>query len=541
MPRQDKVKESPSKGDDGDNLLSWFELHQSLINSTADTLKDDINIVKKRKIDPHTSILKREKKPAVVLSKTILVGYRDAISKAVKDLQSLESQMSEELRDRFNQREDWLQTKPRSVTPSMDGSGSELSGPTNRKERSELRLSPILDDDQDMSNEPEDPSTSDPQKTEDLQIAPGKVGDQSDGSDPDVVPASDDDTIEDDKNSVVHDAAKEVSNDENHLDKPATSKEKRSTKSPTPTPCTSAGNRPITNGTPVKPHMSSYSDSDSHHSSRKAGSREVTPKKKDKETGAWNASGSEGEASTESVDIKSQQLDESKDSKSPGGDSSKSRTSPAKASGDEAESGEVPNVKSSPADLESVNDGEDIVAEMLSQSLLPDPDGDDDDEEVSSAEEVDSDEEKRKSKKSRRTGSNSSPGKIKKKQKTAMKKAEKDAMKEVLGSSSESEEESRKTRQPRNKKPKVEDRKSGVKLDPKDDPKLKEGAAVVEVERLAPSIQKMISKDGHVKLKHYQQILKRGGQAGDSSDSDADAVNDSDDSLENFKAELKKL
>lgn len=86
---------------------SWIEIHLGLITSTADILKDDLDTIKKRKIQPNAPSLKEGQAASVILTKNIVTGVQDAIAKAIKDLQNASSEMVKELEKRLpNESED---------------------------------------------------------------------------------------------------------------------------------------------------------------------------------------------------------------------------------------------------------------------------------------------------------------------------------------------------------------------------------------------------------------------------------------------------
>lgn len=87
-------------------FLSWFEQHLSLITSTIDKLKSDLDTIKEN-IAPH--VTKLTEKTWDVYSRFITIALRDVISGAAKDLQNLNSERSEEFWVRFNFPEDWLE------------------------------------------------------------------------------------------------------------------------------------------------------------------------------------------------------------------------------------------------------------------------------------------------------------------------------------------------------------------------------------------------------------------------------------------------
>lgn len=119
------------------SLTSWLNLYQGFVESTADLLKDEISNIKTRKITKNLKVLQNERKPeAVRLSKNIVTGFNEAISKAVKELQRVGAEMSDELQKRYNLSEDWMM----STSTNVSLVGSDLYGPAFRKKK-ELELS----------------------------------------------------------------------------------------------------------------------------------------------------------------------------------------------------------------------------------------------------------------------------------------------------------------------------------------------------------------------------------------------------------------
>lgn len=147
------------------NLLTWFELHQSLLSSTAGTLIDTLKIIKRRRITPNICTLKEEKRPAIVLSKSIIIGFHDAICRAVQELQNLDCQMSQELRSRFNLPEDWLESA--SLVPSV--AISVVSGPAAIKN---TKLSEGRAPDLPTRKEPTQTNANCPQNTGKVSVTP---------------------------------------------------------------------------------------------------------------------------------------------------------------------------------------------------------------------------------------------------------------------------------------------------------------------------------------------------------------------------------
>ncbi|ODM96601.1 hypothetical protein Ocin01_10077, partial [Orchesella cincta] len=125
------------------SLLSWLEFHQKETESFADILKDEINTIKKRKIVGNLKVLENEQRPeAVRLSKSIVIGFNDAIAKAVKNLTNLGQTMVEELQQRYNLSEKWLETA--SAVTSV--AGSEITGPTFSRKYLQNKFLSSLDD-----------------------------------------------------------------------------------------------------------------------------------------------------------------------------------------------------------------------------------------------------------------------------------------------------------------------------------------------------------------------------------------------------------
>lgn len=146
-PKTDQKGDMDSSGEEREevSLLSWLNLYQGFVTDTADLLKDELENIKKRKIIRNEAMLKNEKKPETVrLSKNIVTGINDAISKAVRELTNYGTQMTDELQKRFNLPEDWMQSS--STVTSM--AGSEINGPTNPRKRLEMesRIAFLLTD-----------------------------------------------------------------------------------------------------------------------------------------------------------------------------------------------------------------------------------------------------------------------------------------------------------------------------------------------------------------------------------------------------------
>lgn len=602
--------DNPSKSGDGvEDLLSWFELHRSLINATADILKDDINIVKKRKITPHTTILKAKKRTAaIVLSKSIIIGFHDAISKAVKDLENLGSQMYEELRVTFRLPEDWLHSG--SLASSV--AGCEINGPTFTQKIAESpsRLPVFPNDDSNMNDEEamepnadvSDPKTPNLQVTSQNKIAlvEDEISSDTNHPNPDVIPASDNDN---DLTPEAHDdVAQEACSPRRNLDEEEL-EESQTTDSPT-TPSTSFAGCPTANGIPVTPHKSddcSVSSSDgtagknsispTRYNLLSVAQVTVTPQKKTKklkgrhESGSAQvpAAGAKDESSvaimqinkeppelTEGLEDRELPCSESTTEKEASDTSisnqyqlpdafrvnninlsadidgsqtvgltrtpPKPMTTPIKVSNDEVEAGEVEKettVKTPLAEVEPlVSDGEDNNPDSLSQSLAIAHGGDTFDQVTDPSG-------------TENTNQSDTTSTEKDKNKTSMSKSERDAMKDVLGSSSESDVDSREARKSRNDKVTVNDKNATAISSEsiRNDSKLMEGVAVVVVEKLAPCIEKALANEGYVWLKHFNNMTKRGGQASDSSDSNSNSEGEgkSDDSLQNYRTELKNL
>lgn len=576
MTRFDDVTGSPPEsGEKAEeiNLLSWFELQQALINATADILKDDLDIVKRRKITPHTSILKEEKGPAALLSKSIVVGFHDAISKAVKDLQNFESQMYEGIRDRFNLSDDWV---PSGSSVAASGVGSDVSGhqiTITRKEMAESerrsQLGLLLDDNQNQNLNVSNESTesiandSDPENTElveALQItsknkSPSPDEDEvlsSDTNDLDMVPASDDDLRDNDEltKDVKNHVAKDVSNPYSHRDKSSQIEEK-TINSPSPANKSSDS---VSDGSGKKSTRSNLLDNGHGAGAKSKNKSPVTTTRSIKERmkglGSQQLACSDRTAekeeninidnSTNNQDLPPDDFCVKKINLNTDLDDTQTvlvtttppMSKPVKASRDEAESEEVENetVKTLPAKVEPVSDVEDNNnPDTMPQSLIAHATADTDQK----ADGLNQ------SKKANR------PDMIlteKVKKKIAMSKSEQAAMKAILGSSSESDADFHKPSKSRNDKV---TRKSVTAISSEigngNDPKLKEGATVVVVDKLTPCIEKTLAKDGYVQLKHLSDMKKQGRQTNYSLDSNSNSACESDDSLQNYRTALKNL
>lgn len=610
------------------NLLKWFDLHQSLINATADILKDAIDVVKRRKITPHISILREENNRAViVISRSILSGFRDAISNAVKGLNNQEFQMCEELRDRFNLPEDWLESG--SLAPSV--AGSEINGPTfSRNISSEYRsrLSLLLDNDRNMnlSKEPSEPNPTDLTKTENLRT-PGKNTitrdeDEIANSDvhnlPDGTSTSNDTIREDNPTPTPNHVEKEVpTNPETNQDKPPQLEENQTTNSNSPIPGTSFVSYPAANGSPdpaiPMPRRSNDSNSDSDGSGktciaptksnlflgmslRKSIKKEIGERQKSGGPGSKHPLGVKDMSSVALLQIKKERLERSESHQIPRDESvsvsdengstidnppmsnpglplppnhadtfrvkkinlkvdlddtrtlvvnrTPRKSTPVKVSRDERnpEAVEKEAMATPPPALAEVGEPaivvEDNNPDSLSQSLLADGSGDIIEETIGlNPSEMSTNQQP--------LPGPSSSSKDKNK-KLTMSKLEQVAMRGVLSSSSDSEADPHRNNQ---RKP----RKNEVKRDdisvsasvasperPRMDRKL-EGVVTVAIEKLAPCIEKGLLRDGYVRLKHFRTLKKLGGRGQLNESSDSDSSCESDDSLANYRAQLKDL
>ncbi|CAL8094695.1 unnamed protein product [Orchesella dallaii] len=224
------------------SLLSWLEFHQREAESSAEILKDELNTIKKRKIMSNIKVLENERGPeAIRLSKSIVTGFIDAISKAVKNFQTLNQTMVDELQQRYNLPDKWLDTA--SVLPSV--AGSEIIGPTFSRNYLQHKFMSSLDDgsksndafdakDIATSNDSDeqvettqqnvpnskasgsgnDGCTSENDVASTSKQADAEIGPRTDEEDVDMIPASDDEEQLRLKNHEENDLEKVSPNDE---------------------------------------------------------------------------------------------------------------------------------------------------------------------------------------------------------------------------------------------------------------------------------------------------------------------------------------